>query len=62
MSEHESSGEFLRRVGTDADKWADEFLKRYNKMKRDDVVAWFANALEAGRAAGINEIATGEKS
>lgn len=50
----ESSGEFLRRLGTDAEKWAYEFQVRFPEectVKGDELTAWFANAIEAGRSA-----------
>ncbi len=51
----ESSGEFLRRIGTDGDLWAKEFLKIINKKELqidvDLMRGWFCNAIEAGRNA-----------
>lgn len=62
----ESPGEMLERVGTDADKWAKEFIA--NTMNNHDAVtgsplansvdhvrAWFANAIETARLAGYTE-------
>lgn len=50
-----TSGAFLLRVGTDGEKWANEFLARFSgtSLDRDTVTAWFQNALEAGRAHGF---------
>ena len=43
-------------MGTDAAKWTDEFM-RINPLGPDwgAMVAWFANAIEAGRTAGRRE-------
>lgn len=43
----------LTEMGTDAAKWADEFLARFPEGTNDwgTLVAWFANAIEAGREA-----------
>lgn len=50
----ETDGDFLRRIGTDAERWAEEFAKRFGgrPWSHDDLRAWFANAIEAGRSAG----------
>ena len=57
--------DLLRHMGTDAEKWAAEFCKRaesteaikagrYGLMPDEGtVLSWFANAIEAGRAAGL---------
>lgn len=54
----ESSSDFLRRAGTDAAIWAAEFNKiaaqlGYSRMDEGWLIGWFANAIEAGRSAGI---------
>ncbi len=53
----------LRRMGTDAQKWAEEFCKRakYSDdrgafIQKDTITGWFANAIEAGRAAGAKPV------
>ncbi len=58
----ESDGKRLARMGTDAQKWAAEFMKLHgNKFSSDYednlgtwdlMVTWFANAIEVGRSAG----------
>ena len=55
----ESDGELLARLGTDATKWAEDFI-RSTLTGSDDyevghVIGWFANAIEAGRMAGTSE-------
>jgi hypothetical protein len=57
-----TDGEILARMGTDAAKWTEEFLLRQaqragqpgpsNADEWGTMVGWFANAIEAGRAAG----------
>ena len=57
-------------MGTDAVAWAEEFLSRNPKISAvtwppDDemlgnLIAWFANAIEAGREAGRSASSTGE--
>jgi hypothetical protein len=49
--ENESDPELLRRLGTDAMKWAVEFNKTahklgYSEMDEGWLVGWFANAIE----------------
>lgn len=39
-------------LGTDASRWAQAFLKR-NPLDEGTILAWFANAIEAGREAGL---------
>ncbi len=52
----ESHAAFREHLGINGETWADEFLKRFqdklHPLDRDVVVGWFANAIEAGRAAG----------
>lgn len=56
----ETAGQVLERMGIDAAKWTDEFV-RINpdvKVLPDTwgvMVGWFANAIEAGRSAGRAE-------
>lgn len=62
MSE-ETDGELLARLGTDAMKWAEEFVGTFlghtigprSKVDKSLMTAWFANALEAGRSASRDE-------
>ena len=56
----ENDGDFLQRLGTDASQWADEFLNmlRYSHhapttLEKITMIGWFANAIEAGRSAGL---------
>lgn len=51
----ENCGEMLTRMGTDAQVWANEFMKRHPGLDKDDLIGWFANAIEAGRSAGIRQ-------
>jgi hypothetical protein len=56
----EDGRDLLEKMGTNGKAWAEEFLKLFTVDRRgpDDVepmglmVGWFANAIEAGRAAG----------
>ncbi len=45
----ESDGAMLERLGSDAAKWADEFITRFgehkDKIDNDLMLAWFANAM-----------------
>lgn len=50
-------GELLADMGTDAEKWMDQFFRAVGQEtstveERDHVRTWFANAIEAGRSAG----------
>jgi hypothetical protein len=51
----ESDGAMLQRLGTDADLWVREFVKRLQPdqlpLDIDTMRAWFANAIETGRNA-----------
>lgn len=46
MSAAENDGDFLQRLGTDAAKWAAEFVSRYPSVPEDEAIGWFANAIE----------------
>jgi hypothetical protein len=50
----ETDGQMLTRLGTDAQLWADEYVKVTSValVSKDYVRTWFANAIEAGRSAG----------
>jgi len=56
----ETAGEILARMGTDAAKWTDEFMRirhengPYANPNEEwgTMVGWFANAIEAGKAEG----------
>lgn len=51
----ETDGELLARLGTDAMKWTEEFCKRTPSVYPDKMLGWFANAIEAGRSAGVRQ-------
>lgn len=65
MTETESDAAVLERMGTDAAKWTDEFMRVKHEIEAagdgrspDDwgwMIAWFASAIEAGRTAGRRE-------
>lgn len=53
-----SGGELLAHMGTDASKWTDEFMRvqadpTAGPQDWGAMVGWFANAIEAGRTAGM---------
>jgi hypothetical protein len=50
-----TAGEMLTYMGTDAAKWAAEFvhLRKTRDMDEGAMISWFANAIEAGRSAGM---------
>jgi hypothetical protein len=53
-----TAGEILTYMGTDAAKWTDEFMRVQADPKSGPsdwgaMVGWFANAIEAGRSAGM---------
>lgn len=58
-----TAGQMLEWLGTDAARWARAFadIERRGKLRPEDsdrvgwLVGWFANAVEAGRAAGRRE-------
>jgi hypothetical protein len=49
--ESANDGELLAKMGTDAEKWATQFVLRFGGDK-EALTGWFANAIEAGRSAG----------
>lgn len=59
-----SSGDLLAHMGTDAQRWAEEWCKKAVALEMDGrdlidedwMTSWFANAIEAGRNAGMSEI------
>lgn len=53
--ETRTDAEILNTMGTDAAKWAAEFvhLRKTRDMDEGAMIGWFANAIEAGRAAGM---------
>lgn len=47
----ETDGDLLARLGTDGQKWAQEFLAKFpdpSKIDEGLMIGWFANAIEAG--------------
>lgn len=51
-----TAGAFLEYCGTDAAKWAEQFCGMFEcEADEGTMIGWFANAIEAGRAAGFNE-------
>jgi hypothetical protein len=50
-----TDAETLVAMGTDAAKWAAEFvhLRKTRDMDEGAMISWFANAIEAGRSAGM---------
>lgn len=59
----ETVSDWLERVGTDARLWAEEFVRivtnphfqKENLIEVGFLTGWFANAIEAGRSAGLKE-------
>lgn len=56
--ETRTNAEILMIMGTDAAKWTDEFMLVQAKPETPPLdwgtmVGWFANAIEAGRSAGM---------
>lgn len=59
----ETAGELLARLGTDAQAWAAEFVRRFagetvgetapHAVDEGLMIGWFANAIETGRSAGM---------
>lgn len=54
-----TDGERLAEMGTDAQKWADEFMAIFGE-RRDDIdsglmIGWFANAIMAGHDEGYSK-------
>ena len=52
-----SDTDLLAKMGTDAAVWATEYEQRFPDGTPDwgTLVGWFANAIEAGRSAGVTE-------
>ena len=50
-----SDGDLLAKMGTDAKIWANEYMERFgNELPdEDNLMGWFANAIEAGRGAQL---------
>ena len=50
MTNTESGGELLQRLGTDARLWAKEIKAKFgdNVIDEDTFIGWFANAIMAG--------------
>lgn len=49
-----TDAEILTAMGTDAAKWTDEFMRvQTGPLDWGAMVSWFANAIEAGRSAGM---------
>lgn len=55
QNNEESSGDFLKRVGTNGQKWAEEMHKRFPSVSTDDLLGWCCNMIEIGRSAGYSE-------
>ena len=54
----ESDGERLARMGTDAQLWAEEFIKQHGYapgINEHLMFSWFASAIETGRSAGFEK-------
>ena len=52
MEENPSDSDLLQKLGTDGQRWAGEFYKRFPDGTDEDTLrGWFCNAIEAGRAA-----------
>jgi len=51
----ETDAELLSRLGTDGGAWGAEFASHWG-INVDKSRSWFANAIEAGRNAGFNEL------
>lgn len=55
----ETTSDFLKRVGTDAKLWAQEFIRivrekpfTIDPLDEGFLIGWFASAIETGRTAG----------
>jgi hypothetical protein len=62
MSDVETDGQLLQRLGSDAAKWAAEFRKTAIKLGYSDIdegwlIAWFANAIQNSIVTKDEEIA-----
>ena len=44
--------DLLHEMGVDVSKWAASFCERFPDNDEGTMLGWFANAIEAGRAAG----------
>lgn len=55
----EISGDFLKRIGTDGQKWAQEFIKLFGEQKEkiDEglMIGWFCNAIMVGHDWGYKK-------
>ncbi len=62
MKDDIDDAELLNMMGTDARKWAQEFCKKFpNAPEEGTMLGWFANSIEAGKAAGRIELQLIEK-
>jgi hypothetical protein len=48
----ETEAQLVERMGVDAAVWAKEFCLRNRVFDEANMIGWFANAIEAGRAKG----------
>jgi hypothetical protein len=48
----ETEAQLVERMGVDAAAWAKEFCSRNRTFDEGNLIGWFANAIEAGRARG----------
>ncbi len=57
-----NDADLLAKMGTDAAIWATEYEQRFLDKTPDwgTLLGWFANAIEAGRSAGITEAPDGQ--
>lgn len=51
-SDKETDGQFLERIGTNGQLWADEMHKRFPSIPVDELLTWCCNMIEIGRDAG----------
>lgn len=61
MSQFENDAEHLAYLGTDGQKWAEDFIEAGWSTPPPSsfsaaVTSWFANAIEAGRTAGFSAL------
>ena len=61
MAKTETSAEFLKRAGTNAQLWAQEFIRvvraepfTIDPLDEGFLIGWFANAIEAGHNEGYS--------
>lgn len=52
MEEMIADEKLMQYMGTDAMKWAEQLCVRFPDIDEGLMLAWFANAIEAGRDAG----------